>query len=144
MFKSTSKLISKAQYFCYGKRANELVGCRENLPEEKELRVMSRRVGVKASLLCTTLLLCAGTASSDEFHGYACYDGCPELKAGYKWAEDQDVRDPYACGGKSMEFNKGCAAYVYERGPAPPPDKDGHERSDEPDRRDSLRDDGKK
>lgn len=79
--------------------------------------------GVRALLLIMSLGGFAENLHCEDFHGMVCYDGCPELKAGLKWAEDQDIRDPYACVGHSREFDQACATYVYERGPAPRPAK---------------------
>lgn len=59
----------------------------------------------------------------EDFHGQSCIDGCPELKQGYKWAQEQDTHDPYACLGRSQDFYKGCSAYVLEAGPKMPPSK---------------------
>jgi hypothetical protein len=76
-------------------------------------------LGIRALLLLMPLGCFAGNLHCEDFHGVACYDGCPESKAGLKWAEDQDIRDPYACVGHSLEFDQACATYVYERGAAP-------------------------
>lgn len=59
----------------------------------------------------------------EDFHGRNCVDGCPEMKDGYKWAQDNDARDPYLCIGRSRDFEQGCGAYVIEAGPKIPPPK---------------------
>ncbi|MFT3733174.1 MAG: hypothetical protein QM780_17440 [Hyphomicrobium sp.] len=68
-------------------------------------------------------LLSAQGAHCEDFHGQNCFDGCPEMKAGYKWAQDQDAHDPYLCIGRTRDFEKGCSAYVLEAGPKMPPPK---------------------
>ncbi|HML27673.1 MAG TPA: hypothetical protein PKE16_02325 [Hyphomicrobium sp.] len=79
----------------------------------------------------------------EDFHGQNCVDGCPELKQGYKWAQDQDTHDPYACLGRSQDFYKGCSAYVLEAGPKMPPPKKqkspGSDLDDDATRRDRDR-----
>lgn len=46
------------------------------------------------------------------FGGYACTDDCSGHKAGYEWAERNDITDEYDCVSNSVSFDEGCAAYI--------------------------------
>lgn len=48
------------------------------------------------------------------FHGYECIQDCSGHKAGYKWAEENDIGDIDNCSGNSDSFYEGCKAYVEE------------------------------
>jgi hypothetical protein len=58
-----------------------------------------------------------GTGSR-TFMGYECTQDCSGHEAGYRWAEDHGIDDPYDCGGNSQSFIEGCRAYAGERGSA--------------------------
>jgi hypothetical protein len=68
-------------------------------------------------------MMAAAPASAEDFRGRSCIDGCPDMKAGYKWAQEQDVRDPYQCLGRTRDFEQGCSAYALEAGAKMPPPK---------------------
>lgn len=44
-----------------------------------------------------------------------CTLDCSGHRAGYAWAENNDVWSLDDCGGKSQSFINGCKTYVYER-----------------------------
>lgn len=48
----------------------------------------------------------------ETFCGYACTDDCSGHRAGYEWAEENNVTDPYDCSGYSESFIEGCQAYT--------------------------------
>lgn len=50
------------------------------------------------------------------FHGYQCIGDCSGHEAGYQWAEDMEIFEPDACGGKSKSFIEGCQAWAEEHG----------------------------
>lgn len=52
--------------------------------------------------------------NAEEFHGYRCTVDCSGHEAGYRWAEEHDIRDPEDCGGKSQSFIEGCRAWAEE------------------------------
>lgn len=52
--------------------------------------------------------------NAEEFHGYRCRVDCSGHQAGYRWAEEHDIRDPDDCGGKSQSFIEGCRAWAEE------------------------------
>lgn len=54
----------------------------------------------------------AQTYNSRTFGGYDCTDDCSGHKAGYEWAERNDITDEYECVSNSVSFNEGCAVYV--------------------------------
>jgi hypothetical protein len=68
-------------------------------------------------------IMAAAPAGAEDFRGRNCIDGCPDMKAGYKWAQEQDVRDPYQCLGRTRDFEQGCSAYALEAGAKMPPPK---------------------
>jgi hypothetical protein len=77
----------------------------------------------KSLLISVLYMLSVQSLHCEDFRGQNCVDGCPEMKAGYKWAQENDAHDPYLCNGHSRDFEQGCSAYVLEAGPAPPPPK---------------------
>lgn len=54
---------------------------------------------------------------------YGCTQDCSGHEAGWSWAEENGVTDPYDCGGNSMSFQEGCMAYAEEQ-QAEQPDED--------------------
>jgi hypothetical protein len=61
-----------------------------------------------------------GTRTEDRanedytFHGYNCLEDCSGHKAGYEWAEENEIDDIDYCDGYSNSFIEGCMAYVEE------------------------------
>lgn len=43
-----------------------------------------------------------------------CTSDCSGHEAGYEWASDNGITDPYDCDGNSDSFIEGCEAYAYE------------------------------
>lgn len=77
----------------------------------------------RAIITAAFAVLSTSALHSEDFHGRNCIDGCPDLKAGYQWAQEQDIHDPYQCLGRSREYQEGCNAAVLEAGPKMPPNK---------------------
>lgn len=50
--------------------------------------------------------------SPQTFDGNPCTVGCSGHKAGYDWAEENDITDPDDCGGNSDSFIEGCESYA--------------------------------
>lgn len=48
------------------------------------------------------------------FMGYRCKSDCSGHRAGYAWAERNDIDDVDDCTGRSQSFIEGCMAYVEE------------------------------
>ena len=44
----------------------------------------------------------------------SCTSDCSGHEAGYAWAEENEIEDPYECSGKSASFIEGCQAYAEE------------------------------
>lgn len=51
-------------------------------------------------------------AAAQTFGGYECTEDCSGHRAGYEWAEENDISDESDCSGNSTSFNEGCQAYV--------------------------------
>lgn len=51
---------------------------------------------------------------SRTFLGYACEDDCQRHKAGFRWAEQRAVTDPWQCGVLAHAEAEGCAAFIEE------------------------------
>lgn len=45
---------------------------------------------------------------------WTCTDDCSGHEAGYEWAEENGIIDPYDCDGNSDSFIEGCEAYANE------------------------------
>jgi hypothetical protein len=52
---------------------------------------------------------------AQTFMGYPCTEDCSGHKAGYEWAEENDIDDSFDCSGNSDSFNEGCESYVEEQ-----------------------------
>ncbi|HXJ10162.1 MAG TPA: hypothetical protein VNH12_11675 [Burkholderiales bacterium] len=60
----------------------------------------------------------AKASASATFGGYPCSSGdCAEDKAGFRWAEQNVIRDPDSCSGRSPEFIEGCRVYARRHDP---------------------------
>ncbi|MDR3154342.1 MAG: hypothetical protein LBW85_08765 [Deltaproteobacteria bacterium] len=60
--------------------------------------------------------LSAGRLCAEDFRGYECTDDCSGHRAGYEWAQDQEIKSEEDCFGSSRSFEEGCTAYVEENG----------------------------
>lgn len=49
-----------------------------------------------------------------DFHGDPCTEDCSGHEAGYEWASEKGITDPYDCDGNSNSFIEGCRAYAEE------------------------------
>jgi len=69
---------------------------------------------MKRLLIVVVLSFYACSLHAATFKGYQCTDDCSGHKAGYEWAEDNQITDPDDCGGNSNSFIEGCMAYAEE------------------------------
>lgn len=89
----------------------------------------------KKLLLLLAILLLSGCSSSNYYGGYEdeyyyeeeeygtgitsdnwdCTYDCSGHEAGYEWAGDYGIDDPYDCDGNSDSFIEGCEAYANEQ-----------------------------
>lgn len=46
---------------------------------------------------------------------WSCTGDCSGHEAGYDWASENGITDPYDCDGKSQSFIEGCEAYANEQ-----------------------------
>lgn len=53
-----------------------------------------------------------GVAYDDLGRPYGCTEDCSGHEAGVAWAQDNDIRDPLDCGGRSRSFIEGCETYA--------------------------------
>nr|NTI33097.1 hypothetical protein [Rhizobium rhizogenes] len=76
---------------------------------------------------------CFGVRAADArtFGGSDCTDDCSGHKAGYEWAEQNDVKDSSECSGNSTSFEEGCQAYVEDLSRGSDVDDDGNDIDDE-------------
>lgn len=56
-----------------------------------------------------------GGAAAQYSGQYRCTQDCSGHKAGYAWAEQNDIVDPDDCGGDSQSFIEGCQEYAEAR-----------------------------
>lgn len=64
---------------------------------------------------------------AQTFGGYECTEDCSGHKAGYEWAEQNDISDESDCNGNSTSFNEGCQAYVEDPDRGSETDDDGND-----------------
>lgn len=69
--------------------------------------------------------LAAPAAAQQTFGGYECTEDCSGHKAGYEWAEENEISDRSDCGGNSSSFIEGCQAYVEDPDRGADEDDDG-------------------
>lgn len=89
----------------------------------------------KLLILIASVFILAGCSSSNGYYNdsgdyydesdtqepeitrdnWECTEDCSGHEAGYEWAEDKGISDPYDCGGKSQSFIEGCEAYANEQ-----------------------------
>lgn len=55
-----------------------------------------------------------GGTHAQDFNGYPCTEDCSGHQAGYDWAQDNGIADPYECSGNSQSFIEGCQSYAEE------------------------------
>ena len=50
------------------------------------------------------------------FKGFRCLQTCEGHLAGYRWAESEQIKNPWQCTGTSTSFLQGCHAYLSDNG----------------------------
>lgn len=68
--------------------------------------------------------------AQQTFGGNDCTEDCSGHKAGYKWAEDNDISDPADCNGNSQSFSEGCETYTEDQQRGADEDDDGNDIDD--------------
>lgn len=68
--------------------------------------------------------------AQQTFGGYDCTEDCSGHKAGYEWAQQNDISDASECTGNSGSFVEGCQAYVEDPDRGSDEDDDGNEIDD--------------
>lgn len=65
-------------------------------------------------------------AAQQTYGGYECTDDCSGHKAGFEWAQQNDIQDESDCeGSSSQSFAEGCKVYVENPGRNADYDDDG-------------------
>ncbi|MFE0014129.1 hypothetical protein ACFWXH_04735 [Mesorhizobium sp. NPDC059054] len=92
-------------------------------------RASSRPPHLKPALfLALGTITSAGSAFAQQtFGGYDCTEDCSGHKAGYEWAEQNNVTSTSDCTTNSQSFNEGCDAYVDDPDRGADEDDDGNE-----------------
>ncbi|TAV53030.1 hypothetical protein [Rhizobium leguminosarum] len=73
---------------------------------------------VVATLFASALLVAtlAAPVFAQSFGGNSCVDNCEGHRAGYEWAEENDIQGEDDCSGNSSSFAEGCRTYVEDSG----------------------------
>jgi hypothetical protein len=88
---------------------------------------------VLKAILTALLLLTVTSAYAREFGGHECTDDCSGHKAGYEWAEANDIEDEQKCEAilrrspNRTSFYEGCLVYVEDPARGADEDDDGEE-----------------
>ena len=77
------------------------------------------RLLIAAGALALAGSLGAPASAQETFRGYNCTDDCSGHRAGYDWAQRNDITDEADCDTDSQSFSEGCQAYVEEQSPEP-------------------------
>jgi hypothetical protein len=72
-------------------------------------------------------LSAAALAQDRTFGGNDCTDDCSGHKAGYEWADDNQIKDERLCTGYSNSFIQGCRTFVEDPYRGADTDDDGND-----------------
>lgn len=61
-------------------------------------------------IICVSLSI--NTAFAGTYEGYECTEDCSGHRAGYEWAQENDINEEADCVGKSYSFEEGCRAFT--------------------------------
>ncbi len=82
---------------------------------------------VKLFTIALTVTAVAQPAMAATFGGYQCTEDCSGHAAGYKWAEEHNIREESYCPeGDSQSFHEGCIVYTNEPYRGATEDDDGN------------------
>jgi hypothetical protein len=82
---------------------------------------------VNAALIGCVSLWATAASAQQTFGGYECTEDCSGHKAGYEWAERNNITDASDCNGNSNSFNEGCETFVEDPYRGADEDDDGNE-----------------
>ncbi|MER9531029.1 hypothetical protein NLY43_04365 [Mesorhizobium sp. C416B] len=81
-----------------------------------------------------TLMLAASLATpcfaQETFGGNDCTEDCSGHKAGYDWAEQNQISNESDCSSNSQSFNEGCQTFVEDPSRGSDEDDEGEEIDD--------------
>lgn len=82
------------------------------------------------SLAAAAAVWSSSALAQQTFGGNECTEDCSGHKAGYEWAQDNDISDASDCNGNSQSFNEGCETYTEDQQRGAEEDDDGNEIED--------------
>ncbi|MER9455564.1 hypothetical protein [Mesorhizobium sp. M0478] len=88
-----------------------------------------RRFAILAAVVITAAIS-TPTLAQQTFGGNECTDDCSGHKAGYDWAEQNQISDESNCSSNSQSFNEGCQTYVEDPSRGSDENDDGEEIDD--------------
>jgi hypothetical protein len=92
---------------------------------------MVKRCAAFATLTALVLTSAAYANTERYLGGFECTDDCSGHRAGYLWAERNDITDEVNCpDGNSNSFYEGCVAYTEDPSRGADKDDDGEEIED--------------
>ncbi|MDR9808224.1 hypothetical protein [Rhizobium hidalgonense] len=82
-----------------------------------------------AAYFASALLISSAVtpSSAQSFGGNSCVDNCEGHRAGYEWAEGNDIQSADDCSGNSSSFEEGCRTYTEDPDRGAEYDDDGNE-----------------
>ncbi|MBZ9919085.1 hypothetical protein LB517_10870 [Mesorhizobium sp. BR1-1-12] len=90
------------------------------------------RIRTIAHLAAIALVVVLATPSlaQQTFGGNDCTEDCSGHKAGYDWAERNQIADESACSSNSQSFNEGCQTFVEDPSRGSEEDDEGEDIED--------------
>jgi len=86
-----------------------------------------RRIKTIAWIGVLLVPLLQSASFAQTFGGNSCVDNCEGHRAGYEWAEQNDIQSEEDCSGNSSSFEEGCRTYVEDPNRGAEYDDDGNE-----------------
>ena len=79
------------------------------------------------SVIVLLVLSFTGMSFAQTFGGNSCVDNCDGHRAGYEWAEENDIQSEDDCSGNASSFEEGCRTYTEDPDRGAEYDDDGNE-----------------
>ena len=79
------------------------------------------------ALAAAAALWTSAASAQQTFGGNECTEDCSGHKAGYEWAEENNISDPAGCSANSQSFNEGCETYIEDPYRGADEDDDGND-----------------
>ncbi|WP_366509882.1 hypothetical protein [Mesorhizobium sp.] len=92
---------------------------------------MKTRASLRAAAaIAITAAFVTPSFAQQTFGGNYCTVDCSGHKAGYDWAEKNQISDESDCSSNSQSFNEGCQTYIEDPNRGSDEDDDGNEIDD--------------